>query len=123
MACHGAVMMTFCHGLTSQRRKKKIKGHMVTISYNNHIFFVGLVCHAEYNAFINKGDKDIDGSILYTGLFPCKDCAKLIVQSGVTEVIYMSHKYKDKPKYQIAEDILNKANVKFRLVIQNNINA
>ena len=55
--------------------------------------------------------KEIRRSILYIGLL-----------SGVTEVIYMSYKYKDKPKYQIAEDILKKANVKFRLVSQNNFN-
>lgn len=69
------------------------------------------MCHAEYNAYVNKGDKDLTGSTLYTGLFPCMDCAKLIVQTGITKVIYMSNKHQEKTKYKIAANILSKAKV------------
>ena len=72
------------------------------------------MCHAEYNAFVNKGDKDLIGSTLYSGLFPCMDCAKLIVQTGIKEVVYMSDKHKEKPKYKIAKDILSRAGVTIR---------
>lgn len=55
------------------------------------------VCHAEMNAISNfKGDKkDLDGSKLYVTLFPCNECAKLVVQNGIKEVIYLSDKYKE----------------------------
>ncbi len=52
------------------------------------------VCHAELNAILNAG-KDLNGAILYTTLFPCNECAKAIIQSGISEVIYLSDKYAD----------------------------
>lgn len=55
------------------------------------------VCHAELNAILNfRGNKrDLEGSKLYASLFPCNECAKAIVQSGIKEVIYLDNKYKD----------------------------
>lgn len=105
------------HNYVSLLYKELIKYCMSTYCVNCSSFLslsFHLVCHAEYNAFVNRGDKDLTGSTLYTGLFPCKDCAKLIVQIGVSTVIYMSHKHRDKPKYKIAEDIFIKAKVKTR---------
>ena len=47
------------------------------------------VCHAELNAILNfRGNrKDFDGAKLYVDLFPCNECAKAIIQSGIKEVI------------------------------------
>lgn len=55
------------------------------------------VCHAELNAILNfRGNKrDLEDSKLYASLFPCNECAKAIVQSGIKEVIYLDNKYKD----------------------------
>jgi dCMP deaminase len=50
------------------------------------------VCHAELNAILNSGHS-LKGSRLYVTLFPCNECAKAIIQSGITEVIYLSDKY------------------------------
>lgn len=51
------------------------------------------VCHAEMNALINVNNWSLlTGSRLYSTLFPCNECAKLIIQSGVTEVIYKDKK-------------------------------
>ena len=50
------------------------------------------VCHAEFNAILNSG-KDLKGAIIYTTLFPCNECAKAIIQAGVSEIIYKSDKY------------------------------
>ena len=52
------------------------------------------VCHAELNAILNAA-KDLNGAILYTTLFPCNECAKAIIQSGISEIIYLSDKYAD----------------------------
>lgn len=52
------------------------------------------VVHAEANAILNS-TKDLHGARIYVDLFPCNECAKLIIQSGIKEVIYTSDKYKD----------------------------
>ena len=55
------------------------------------------VCHAERNAINNyRGSRrDFVGAKIYVDLFPCNECAKDIIQSGITEVIYLSDKYKN----------------------------
>lgn len=51
------------------------------------------VCHAEFNAILNHGRTGLDGAKVYTTLFPCNECAKAIIQSGIKEVIYFDDKY------------------------------
>ena len=53
------------------------------------------VCHAEMNAILNyRGSKkDLESARIYVDLFPCNECAKIIIQSGIKEVIYLSDKY------------------------------
>lgn len=46
------------------------------------------VCHAEMNAIMNKNSAKLDGCRIFVTLFPCNNCAKLIIQSGISEVIY-----------------------------------
>lgn len=50
-------------------------------------------CHAELNAILNCMGKNLLGTRLYVTLFPCNECAKAIIQSGIKEVIYLSDKY------------------------------
>ncbi len=52
------------------------------------------VVHAEANAITNS-IANLENSRLYVALFPCNECAKLILQHGISEVIYMSDKYAD----------------------------
>ena len=51
------------------------------------------VCHAELNAILNYRGGSLEGSKIYTTLFPCNECAKAIIQAGVSEIIYKSDKY------------------------------
>ena len=51
------------------------------------------VVHAELNAILNAGGRVLRGAKLYVALFPCNECAKAIIQSGIKEVIYLSDKY------------------------------
>ena len=53
------------------------------------------VCHAEVNAILNKNSADVQGCSIYVGLFPCNECAKMIIQSGIREVVFLSDKYKN----------------------------
>ena len=48
--------------------------------------FFYLVCHAEMNAIMNKNSADVKNCTIYVALFPCNECAKLIIQSGIKKV-------------------------------------
>ena len=74
------------------------------------------VCHAEMNAILNyRGSKkDLEEAKIYVDLFPCNECAKLIIQSGIKEVIYLSDKY-DGTENNIASKMLfETCKVKYR---------
>ena len=51
------------------------------------------VCHAELNAILNNRGTNLEGCRIYVTLFPCNECAKAIIQSGIKEVVYISDKY------------------------------
>lgn len=51
------------------------------------------VVHAELNAILNARGKNLTGAKIYVALFPCNECAKAIIQSGIKEVVYLSDKY------------------------------
>ena len=53
------------------------------------------VVHAELNAVLNANGRDLRGSKLYVALFPCNECAKAIIQSGISEIVYRENKYAD----------------------------
>ncbi len=72
------------------------------------------VVHAELNAILNANGKSLIGSKIYVALFPCNECAKAIIQSGVKEVIYLSDKYADTDATKASKRMLNSAGVKFR---------
>jgi len=54
------------------------------------------VLHAEANAILKvaKSTQSTEGATLYQTLSPCKDCSKLIHQSGIKRVVFIK-KYKD----------------------------
>ena len=51
------------------------------------------VCHAELNAILNSNATTLNGCTLYVTLFPCNECAKAIIQSGIKRIVYYSNKY------------------------------
>lgn len=70
------------------------------------------VVHAELNAILNASGKNLHGSIVYVALFPCNECAKAIIQSGIKEVVYLSDKYHNTPSTIASRRMLNAAGVK-----------
>ncbi len=70
------------------------------------------VVHAELNAILNANGRDLRGSRIYVALFPCNECAKAIIQSGVREVVYLSDKYDGSPSNQASKRMLAAAGVK-----------
>ena len=71
------------------------------------------VVHAELNAILNASGRDLRGSRVYVALFPCNECAKAIIQSGVKEVVYLSDKYANTPGVQASKRMLDAAGVKY----------
>ena len=71
------------------------------------------VVHAELNAILNA-NKLIENCRLYVSLFPCNECSKAIIQSGIKEIIYESDKYKDLDQFKASKKMLEAAGVKLR---------
>lgn len=71
------------------------------------------VCHAELNAILNS-TKNLKGCTIYVDLFPCNECAKSIIQSGISEIVYLSDKYNNTDSNTASKKLLNAANVKLR---------
>ena len=72
------------------------------------------VCHAELNAILNCDSGSVKGCTVYTTLFPCNECAKAIIQSGIAEVVYMSDKYSDSDSVLASKRMFATAGVKLR---------
>ena len=79
------------------------------------------VVHAEANAILNS-TKSLDGAILYVTLFPCNECAKLLVQSGVKEVVYLKDIHHDSDETIASRRILDLAKIKYRQMEMKEIN-
>ena len=73
------------------------------------------VCHAELNAILNCDRGNVRDCICYTTLFPCNECAKAIIQSGMSEVVYMEDKYADSDSVIASKKMFDTAGVKYRL--------
>lgn len=71
------------------------------------------VVHAELNAILNSGGRLLRGAKLYVALFPCNECAKAIIQSGIREVIYLSDKYADTDSVRASKRMLDSAGVRY----------
>jgi len=77
------------------------------------------ICHAELNAILNNIGMDLHGCKIYTALFPCNECTKAIIQSGINEVIYLSDKYAGTDAAKASKIMLETAGVKYRKVKSN----
>jgi len=71
------------------------------------------VCHAELNAIMNKNAADVAGCTVYVTLFPCNECTKLIIQSGIRKIVFLSDKYHDSDASRAARRMLDMAGVEY----------
>ena len=71
------------------------------------------VVHAEANAILNS-TTSLEGATIYVSLFPCHECSKLIIQSGIKEIVYLSDKYNGTESDQAAKKMLEAGGVKWR---------
>ncbi len=74
------------------------------------------VCHAELNAILNYSGsrKDLVGSKIYVDLFPCNECAKAIIQSGISEVVYLSDKYIGTEENEASKLLFDQCGITYR---------
>ena len=63
---------------------------------------------------MNKNSADVKGCTMYVALFPCNECAKLVIQSGIVEVVYVSDKYHNKPEMVASRRLMDMAGIKYR---------
>ena len=73
------------------------------------------VVHAEVNAILNSS-ANLDGATLYVSLFPCNECAKVIIQSGIKHIVYMDDKYNGTPSDIASKKMLDAAGIKYRKI-------
>lgn len=71
------------------------------------------VVHAEPNAILNA-NSSLENCTLYVSLFPCNECAKLIIQSGIKEIVYMDDKYNGTESDIASKKMLDAAKIKYR---------
>ena len=74
------------------------------------------MCHAELNAILNSISRDLKGCSIYVALFPCNECAKAIIQSGIKEIVYLSDKYDGTDSVIASKRMLRQAGVALRQV-------
>jgi len=70
------------------------------------------VCHAELNAILNSNN-NLKGATIYVTLFPCNECTKAIIQSGIKKIIYLSDKYHDDQEEIAARKMLDMVGIKY----------
>lgn len=75
------------------------------------------VVHAELNAILNAKGKDLSGCKIYVALFPCNECAKAIIQSGISEVVYLSDKYSNTDSVKASKMMFKCAGVELRQLV------
>ena len=76
---------------------------------NNKYFYS---VHGETNSIINCMDPSkLKNSVMYVTLFPCNECAKLIIQSGIRKMYYLDDKYNDTDSNRAAKIMFNASGV------------
>lgn len=65
------------------------------------------------NAILNKNEANIKNATIYVSMFPCNDCAKLIIQSGIRRVVYLCDKYADTDEVKASKILFRLSGVTF----------
>jgi dCMP deaminase len=73
------------------------------------------VCHGELNAILNyRGNRrELESSTLYVTLFPCNECAKIVIQAGIKHVVFLSDKYATSANNIAARRLFDACGVKY----------
>jgi len=69
--------------------------------------------HSEAKAIVDA-QVSLDGATIYVTLFPCNECAKLIIESGISEIIYLSDKYNNTESNIASKRMLDEVGIQYR---------
>jgi dCMP deaminase len=72
------------------------------------------VVHAEANAIYNRNTSRVSGQVMYCTLFPCRECAKAIIQNNICEVVYLSYKEHHKEINDVVKLMFKESGVKLK---------
>ena len=72
------------------------------------------MCHAELNAILNFRGTTLEGSTIYVDLFPCYECTKAIIQSGIKQIVYYRLRNPESQKHKIAIKMFENCDVRVR---------
>ena len=75
-----------------------------------------LIVHAEMNAILNS-TTPLDRCTMYTIMFPCNECTKLIIQSGIKEVKYIYNPYIDTHSIKASIKMMYLAGIKHTKIV------
>ena len=104
----------FPHGCKDEEFPWEREGEFINTKYP-------YVVHAEQNAILNS-TTSLKHCRLYVSLFPCHECAKEIIQSGINEIVYMSDKYAHTDSTLASKRMLDAAGVKYRQMAEISLN-
>ena len=51
---------------------------------------------------------------MYVALFPCNECSKIIIQSGIKEIVYLEDKYAETDTVKAAKRMFDMSGVSYR---------
>ncbi|XP_063903570.1 probable deoxycytidylate deaminase [Zophobas morio] len=97
---------TGCSSQLPMLQKKHCKDHPL----DHKLLYV---CHAELNAIVNSKGSLKNGTI-YCTLFPCNECAKLIIQHGIKKIVYLDDKHSAKDTTKASKRMLDLVGVECR---------
>lgn len=96
----------FPRGIHSDRFPWEREGKFLDTKY-------AYICHAEENAVYNSNNSTKECKV-YTTMFPCNECAKMLIQNGIAEIIYELDKYPEQDIFVAARRLFDAAGVKCR---------
>lgn len=99
----------FPHGCSDQEFPWAREGDFLETKYPYTV-------HAEINAILNS-TRSLKGCTLYVALFPCCECAKAIIQSGIQRVIFLKDKYAQTESVQASKKMFQAAKVSYEQLI------
>lgn len=73
------------------------------------------VCHAELNAILNS-NRNLKNCEIYVTLFPCNECTKAIIQSGIHKIYYLDDKNINTKEAIASKKMLDIVNVKYEQI-------
>lgn len=94
---------SFPNGISTRAFSWARKGDALDCKY----FYV---VHAEKNA-IHNATGSVEGCTVYVTMYPCNECAKDIIQSGITKVVYLTDPYQDQPWRIAAERMFDQIDI------------